>query len=228
MWPTDRKKLALAMSTPLSATFVAIVQRLVGKAAGTVATGKGHSKNTRFAVIGLPSGELTWAQLNDRQGSCLSASTSHASVPASELAALQAKLPSFLAQVSTSEQYLGQRKIDGAAKVSDLLKYMVDSSGQPARWLRAAPASAEVDFTGDEDGEGESYLNFQMILARLPDLKWVSLSRLEKCSACQLRELCTLAGISPVPDSDLQLVPAIIAFRRGRVERYGATAVPIV
>ena len=56
--------------------------------------------------------------------------------------------------------------------------------------------------------------NFAKIMERLPDLKGLSQSELTMCTVPQLRDLCKAAGISPVPVTSSQLIPAVLDFQK--------------
>ena len=86
-----------------------------------VAAPDGHRGQwRRVAVVGLPSGQLTWATLMSKQEGYLKLSEPRAPASAGELQALQAKLPTLLA---------AWRTVDG---VATRLKTLVEPAGPPA------------------------------------------------------------------------------------------------
>ena len=180
-------------------TLVAIVQQWT----------KGEKpQRRRIAIVGRPSGELTWAELMG-QGpgeGYLKLTEQAAAASGDELAALKAKLPAFLATRDV-------------ASVNSLFTRLVAADGGPQLRPRRepapaqAPASAESPPVPKPDAPPPS----------LPhDLKNVTVSRLRGLSDTQLHKLCEERALPLVADAGgPQMLTALLQFRakQGRSRR---------
>ena len=139
-------------------------------------------------MVGLPGGRLAWAGLwgVGFATSLLMPSTPPASAPADEFAALENMLPDFLERYS-------------AGKVNNFLLGRCGPTIQrPLPAVPAGPDQMPWTFGGDADDA------FELIRVKhyepVVNLTGLQVNRLKACTSGQLIKLCSLAGISPMPD----------------------------
>ena len=181
-----------------------------------VATAEQHVKATeegkkpqlrRVAVVGLPSGELTWAELMGREEGCIQLCEPAARATSEELAALKAQLPTLLASRDV-------------ANVNSLLSRLVGADGGPSLRPRREPAPAALPAAADtippppKEGRPPPTLPF--------DLKNVTVSSLRKLQEGQLLALCEERSLPLAADAGApQMLTALLGFRarQGRSRR---------
>ena len=159
----------------------------------------------RYAVVSLPDGELTWADLMGPEEGYLKHTEPAAAASGDELDALKAKLPAFLATRNVSS-------------VNSLFTRLIADGGPQLRPRRepapaAYPTAAESPPVPKPDAPAPS----------LPhDLKNVTVSRLRGLSDVQLRKLCEERALPLVADAGgPQMLTALLQFRakQGRSSR---------
>ena len=140
--------------------------------------------------------------------SLLMPSTPPASAPADEFAALENMLPDFLERYS-------------AGKVNNFLLGRCGPTIQrPLPAVPAGPDQMPWTFGGDADDAFEliRVKHFEPVV----NLTGLQVNRLKACTSGQLIKLCSLAGISPMPDeciSSPQLFASAIKHPRRKEEK---------
>ena len=183
-------------------TLVAIVQQWT----------KGEKPQLRrYAVVGLPDGELTWAELMGTDEGCLKHVEQAAAATGNELDALKAKLPTFLATRDV-------------ASVNSLFTRLIPEGGLQLRPRReSAPAPAPASAPAPTAAGSDSVRKPDAPPPALPyDLKNVTASRLRALSEVQLRALCEERALPLVADAGgPQMLTALLSFRakEGRTRR---------
>jgi hypothetical protein len=164
----------------------------------------------RYAVVSLPDGELTWADLIGPEEGYLKHTEPAAAASGDELDALKAKLPAFLATRNVSS-------------VNSLFTRLIADGGPQLRPRRepapaASPTAAESAPVPKPDTPPPA----------LPhDLKNVTVSRLRALSEVQLRKLCEERALPLVADAGgPQMLTALLQFRskQGRSRRAASSS----
>jgi len=185
-----------------SVIFVAFAEQHVKEA------GEGKRPQLRrVAIVGLPTGELTWAELMGRDEGCIQLCEPAVRATAEELAALKAQLPVFLASRDV-------------ASVNTLLSRLVGADARLQQRPRREPAPAASPAADDNTPPPSKQVRQPPTLPF--DLKNVTVSSLRKLQEGQLRALCEERSLPLAADAGApQMLTALLGFRarQGRSRR---------